>query len=228
VAVFKKIGSIASHRCGPLLHEDDIMFLIESCESFPVFLDTSLEESPEKQREKIIPSEFTRKQGRAPKNKLKEQVKESQESQNLPDNPKIETTSENRSLKEGTKESKALDIMTNLKAESPKVKKRKVGRPRIVRENPPNDTKSVKIPKRTSRTPVKNYQESDESLLEVESPSEIALEDKMSLEVKKRGRKSIKQSQEQQSSNAASSENENSFQKRGIQIYFPLVRINCF
>ncbi|CBY37339.1 unnamed protein product [Oikopleura dioica] len=217
VAVFKKIGSIASHRCGPLLHEDDIMFLIESCESFPVFLDTSLEESPEKQREKIIPSEFTRKQGRAPKNKLKEQVKESQESQNLPDNPKIDTASEKRTLKEGTKESKALD-MTNLKAESPKVKKRKVGRPRIVRENPPNDTKSVKIPKRTSRTPVKNYQESDELLLEVESTSEIALEDKMSPEVKKRGRKSKKQSQEQQSSNAASSENENSFQKRDLDL----------
>ena len=85
VAVFKKIGSIGSHRCGPLLHEDDIMFLIESCESFPVFLDSSLEESPEKQPDKIIPSEFTRKRGRALKNKLKEPLKESPESQILPE-----------------------------------------------------------------------------------------------------------------------------------------------
>ena len=233
VAVFKKIGSIGSHRCGPLLHEDDIMFLIESCESFPVFLDSSLEESPEKQPDKITPK-LTRKRGRAPKNKVKEQVIESQKSQEgriLPEDRKIEKETR-KSLEKCTNESIAdesiTDKMTDSKAESPKIRKRKVGRPRIVRQNPPNDPESPKIPKRTSRTPVKNYQEtSDESFVE-ESTPEMALEQIQGTpEVKKRGRKSKKQSPENETSIATLSENENSFQK-GIWTQFSETKINWF
>jgi len=229
VAVFKKIGSIGSHRCGPLLHEDDIMFLIESCESFPVFLDSSLEESPEKQLDKITPK-FTRKRGRAPKNKVKESQK-SQEGRILPEDRKIEKETR-KSLVKCTNESIAdesiTDKMTDSKAESPKIRKRKVGRPRIVRQNPPNDPESPKIPKRTSRTPVKNYQEtSDESFVE-ESTAEMALEQIQGTpEVKKRGRKSKKQSPENETSIATLSENENSFQT-GIWTRFPETKINWF
>ena len=112
--------------------------------------------------------------------------------------------------------------MTDSNAESTKIRKRKVGRPKNIPENPAKDPESPKMPKRTSRTPVKNYQEtSDESLLE-ESPPKMALEQiQTTPEVKKRARKSQKQSPKKETSNAAISSDEKSSQKRGISILFP-------
>ena len=234
MAVFKKIGSIASHRCGPLLHEDDIMFLIESCESFPVFLDSSLESSPEKIESR---TEASRKRGRTPKKKSEELVKDAaKEIPSLPvEEPKIESSKAtprkrpNRLSKSSKNyhesiSDESLVEESDAKNRAAKVGRPKVGRPKIVRDSQKATDSCPKSPNlkegaRSSRTPKKNYQESDESLVDDDLlPEVVGKECPKKPDVKKRCRNSKKQlvANCHKKRTTKLSENENSLLDKGF------------
>ena len=226
------------------------MFLIESCESFPVFLDSSLENSPEK-RELLVPKtrkievdpksakvetekaekEAPKKRGRTPKKKTAtEESKKAEEIQKLPENCAIlqenpaprkrpnraskksyheslsdESLIEEMSLSGTSSPEKQSSPAPNNQSKTPKI--RKVGRPPKKSKDPPatpiNEEKSVRRP---SRTPKKNYQESDESLVDEDLLPELSPEkDKSPKEsTKKRHNKKAKGESKEKPSSASS------------------------